>query len=136
MRARLFVLGLALPALLACPGSLVDPERFLTGGDAGGMACDVENDIFKLKCGTAGCHDATTVAQGLDLATTGVKTRLGSQLATCTSAAGQPLAAFLLVKVKPNPTCGGPMPLGLTALDAAELKCLEDYLAALDGGTP
>lgn len=126
---------MALLAFCSCPGELQNPERFLTGTDAG-PSCDVENDIFKVQCATAGCHDTTTAAQGLDLLGSGVKSRIRSQMATCTSAAGQPMASFLVAKVKPSPSCGGPMPLGGTPLDAAALKCLEDYIAALDGGTP
>ena len=135
MQTRLLSLGAALLALSGCPGSLEDPERFLTGTDAG-PTCNVEADILAPKCATAGCHDATTIAQNLDLSGSGVRARLRAQTATCTSAAGQPMGAFLLVKVKPSPTCGGPMPLGAAALTAAEIKCLEDYVASLDGGTP
>lgn len=125
--------ALVLLACAACPGSLANPDRFL--GADGGPTCDVEGDIFQMQCALSGCHDATSQTQGLDLASPGVKARLAG-LATCASASTTPLATFLLQKVKPSPTCGGQMPVGAPALDASELRCLEAYLAALDGGTP
>ena len=129
MHLRLFPLGVALLFLCGCPGELQDPERFLTGGGDAGPGCDVENGILKTKCGTAGCHDATTIAQGLDLATAGVGTRLRTSMATCTSVAGQKMGTFMQNKVTAaTPTCGGPMPLGGTMLSAAESQCLSAYL--------
>jgi hypothetical protein len=135
MRARILVVGLALLLFSGCPGSLEDPERFLTGGGGdggGGATCNVEADILTPKCATAGCHDATTAAQGLNLATAGVLGRLRTSTATCTSASGQRMGAFLMNKVGSTPSCGGPMPVGATALSQAELACLNAYLA--DGG--
>ena len=135
MLRRLVGWGLALSVLSGCPGNLVDKDRFLVGRDGGGgAACDVENDIFKMQCATAGCHDAVTKTQFLDLESPGIKARIKSQMATCTSVVGQPLGTFMIAKVKPSPSCGGPMPLGGLELDAAEIRCIEDYIA--DGGLP
>ena len=122
---------LALSVLSGCPGDLVDPDRFLTGrdgGGGGGCSLDVEQDIFQAKCATAGCHDATTASGALDLATAGVKDRLRTGTATCTSAAGQRAGTFMLNKVSASPSCGGPMPLGGTPLTSAEVSCLNAYL--------
>lgn len=136
MRARPLVLALAFSSLTGCPGELQDPDRFLGGTDGGGPTCGVETDLFVAKCGTAGCHDNTVnAAQGLDLVSPGVANRLRTGLATCGSVAGQPLGSWLVTKVKPTPGCGGQMPPGLP-LDAQEIRCLELYVAALDGGTP
>lgn len=136
MRARPFLLALAFCSFAACPGELQNPERFLTGSDGGGPGCDVETEIFAARCALSGCHDSTVnAAQGLDLASPGVANRLRTGLATCASVAGQPLAQFLVSKVKPLPGCGGQMPPGLP-LDAGEIRCIEQYIAALDGGMP
>jgi hypothetical protein len=131
MLRRLVVGLVALSVFSGCPGDLVDPDRFLTGrdgGGGGGCTIDVEQAIFAPKCGTAGCHDMTTAAQGLDLVSTGVKGRLRTQTATCTSAVGQKMGTFMLNKVSASPSCGGPMPLGGTTLTSAEVSCLNSYL--------
>lgn len=131
LMVRPTLLATALALLTGCPGSLANPERFLGGSDGG---CDVETDLFKMQCGVSGCHDPVTQSQNLDLVSAGVKDRLRANLATCASAAGQPLAAFMIAKVKPQPSCGAQMPLAAPALETSELKCLEAYIAALDGG--
>jgi hypothetical protein len=135
MRASLAPLALVFLLAQACPGSLQNPERFTAGVDGGGgMTCDVEGDIFKNVCANAGCHDATTHQSNIDLATPGMKARIKAATAECTSVIGQPLGTFMIAKVKPNPSCGSPMPVGFPMLDADEIKCLEDYIK--DGGLP
>lgn len=118
-------------ALTACPGRIDDPDRF--------KACqlDVEREIFGVgvdggaKCGTAGCHSATSPQNGLDLVTPGVATRIKTGTSTCQ---GKPLISFMAEKLTMMPACGSPMPLG-DPLTPAEDRCVRDYLASLkDGG--
>ncbi len=135
---RLLCLSLAALLLCACPGSLADPERFLSdggtdGGGGDGGACNAETDIFQAKCGGSGCHSPpATVANGLDLTSPGVADRLTGP----SMCMGQPLKTYMLTKVNGTPPCGATMPLTGSPLSAAELQCLTDYLATIgtDGG--
>jgi hypothetical protein len=132
---RISPLVFALLCFSACPGELENPERFLNGADAGGgPTCNVENGTFKNVCATAGCHDAVTKTQFLDLESPGVLGRIKAQQATCASVAGQPLGTFLIAKINGTSTCGAPMPSGFDPLDAGEIRCIEAYIA--DGGLP
>ncbi|HEX8699614.1 MAG TPA: hypothetical protein VF815_12300 [Myxococcaceae bacterium] len=123
------LLGLGLAPLLgACPGSLEDPERF--------TACrmDVERELLAPRCATSGCHSAETPAANLDLASPGLAARLASATSTCE---GRPLTLNMQDKVQPSPTCGSPMPLGGTPLNAQEMECLALYLQRIEaGGSP
>jgi hypothetical protein len=113
-------------ALAACPGRLDDPDRF--------RACqlDVESQIFVPKCGTAGCHDAVSKMNGLDLVTPGVANRLRTGTSTCM---GKSLLVHIPEKLTLNPPCGSPMPLG-APLMANEVACIKQYLIKIaDGGT-
>src|SRR5450432_1846953 len=116
---------------IACdPGHLDDPDRF--------KACtiDVEQDIFIPTCGLTSCHDAATMTNGLDLVTAGVATRLkGMSSGTC-EMPKEPIAKLMSSKISAMPSCGSQMPLG-SPLEAPQVKCINDYLAALgaDGGS-
>ena len=114
--------------LAACePGRIADKNQFL--------ACmlDVETEIFVPKCGSSGCHSATSPQNGLDLVSTGVAMRIGT--GTSSVCQNKPLTSYLAEKLTLSPTCGQPMPLG-DPLTAIELKCVTEYLTSLrDGGT-
>jgi len=129
---------LAFGALLSgCPGALANPERFLVATDAGmdgGMLCgDVEKTILLPSCGGAGsCHENPGAASNLDLVGAGIPARIRAQTSTCQS---KSMTAFILEKVKPSPSCGGPMPLAADPLSDFAISCLEKYLAdVVDGG--
>lgn len=126
-------------ALIGCPGSLDHPERFSDTDDASGkfadcpLAIDVERDLFPAKCGTAGCHDATSKAAGLDLKSADVIGRLKEQVSQ--NCDGKKLidtaaieSSVLLLKVTEMPGCGAPMPLGTRGLSSDEYECLRAYL--------
>jgi hypothetical protein len=118
---------LCLPLLLcACePGRIPDKSIFL--------ACmlDVETEIFVPKCGSSGCHSATSPQNGLDLVSTGVGMRVTTGTSMC---AGKPLSSFMLEKLGPSPQCGQSMPLG-DPLTPIEVKCVTEYLEEQrDGG--
>ncbi len=120
------LLGLgATPLLGACPGHLEDPERFAT------CTIDVERELFAPRCATSGCHTATNPAGNLDLVSPSVAARISSATSSCED---RPMAANMLDKVKPAPTCGAPMPLGGTPLNAQEQDCLEVYLQRITAG--
>ncbi len=120
---------LSLLAAAACdPGTLQDPDRF--------KACllNVEKDIFEPKCGSAGCHSAMSPQGGMDLVTPGIAMRIAAGVSTtCQS---KPWKSYLAEKLTETPSCGSPMPLGVT-LPSNEIKCVRDYLAGIstDGGT-
>lgn len=131
MRRALVVLLLS-GVVVGCEGRLERRERFIM--DSGTMDCtDVENTIFKPACGGSGCHENPGAASGLDLVSAGVKSRLTGN-STCMS---KPMKTYMLEKVSMTPGCGQPMPFNSDALTAAELKCLQDYMATVttgDGG--
>ena len=103
----------------------------------GGGACNAETDIFQAKCGGVGCHSPpATVANGLDLISPGVASRLlGPSMCN-----GLPLRTYMITKLtSTSPPCGSQMPLGGPFLSSDQIQCVSDYLAALpgsDAGTP
>ena len=135
------VVALAAVSLSACPGRLENPERFTGGGGGGsgggsaGCSLDVENDIFRPKCGFAGCHGGAAPQSGLDLGDAGMADRIRTQLSS-SACNMEPMVTLIGKKVKPSPPCGFQMPSGLP-LEPAEIACVEEYLAIVaDGGTP
>ena len=128
--------------LVACAGTLEDPERFAEAGglapssaDAGPVAAcpPVETGIFQVKCATAGCHAASGPAGGLDLASPDVLGRLANKSAQGGPGSivvpGNPGASVLYTKLTSAPPFGSRMPLGAT-LDDATLACVHDWIAA------
>lgn len=86
----------ALLFLTGCPGSLEDPDRFLSEtavGEAGRTdgnvtplcppSVDVERDILNAKCGTAGCHGTMNPQGNLDLASPDIHGRIQGVASTC-----------------------------------------------------
>ncbi|WP_437717903.1 hypothetical protein WMF45_16700 [Sorangium sp. So ce448] len=113
-----------------------------TGGDAattsassgGGAGCAEAQALVMAKCATAGCHDGQANLGGLNL-TAGWETRVAGQASDCGGEAtvvvpGDPDASLMYLKVTDAPPCDNRMPLGPT-LNADEIKCLYDYIAAL-----
>jgi hypothetical protein len=139
-------------ALIGCPGTLDDPARFLgaagddsalaedaaLAGDADfppvsepptdGATCpDVPQAILRVNCTSAGCHNAQDKAQGLDLQSPDVVTRLvgvpareGPGLLVDSSA---PSASVLYTKLTSRPPFGARMPL-TGALDDPTIACV------------
>ena len=144
MRLRLLVGLGAVVLFIACPGRLADPNEFLDGGGGSGGGgsgggggsdggCDVEGTLFPLTCANSNaCHVAgNVVADGLDLQSPGVKQRLAGT-SMCN---GLKYKTYMLTKVtSTTPPCGAQMPLGGPYLDSAQIQCLTDYLATVDGG--
>ncbi|MBX7114235.1 MAG: hypothetical protein K1X64_07850 [Myxococcaceae bacterium] len=132
-------MSLCAVGLLGCPGELDHPEQFDQ------CRIVVERKLFgsagdpnESKCGSAGCHNSKMPQGALDLVSPGVADRLLTSKSVCGGDAGAhvPLTAFILEKVKPNPTCGDAMPFGMTTgISAGEYDCLEKYIRGLtDGG--
>lgn len=93
---------------------------------------DVEQDIFKKKCGSAGCHSSDKPQNDLDLVTAGIGTRLKGT----SKCQDKSLSVFMMEKLGNSPSCGDPMPIGLP-LSTLEKKCVKEYLddlAPKDGG--
>jgi hypothetical protein len=151
----------------ACGGKLEDPERFrdlldradggggnTSGGkdaavamppgkDAGGQGGDGDEPpscvttIFKNKCGTAGCHDASSMY--VDFVSSGVTERLLDQDSSASglckdrtyiSTGSDP--SLLLQKLSTPVPCGSPMPL-VGMLSATEKQCITDWVTDLGG---
>jgi hypothetical protein len=96
-------------------------------------------------CGTSGCHDATTRAQGLDLVSPGVVSRLvGAPASEGTGLLINPTSpdtSVLYTKLLPTPPFGARMPTGM-ALDEATIQCVLAWVTteaaagnAFDGGS-
>jgi hypothetical protein len=125
-------------ALAGCPGRIddADKEKFLDAGSDAGTACtlNVETDILMPTCGTAGCHDATTMQNGLDLASPGIAMRISTQTSMCMG-----LSELQLIpkKLTATPPCGATMPI-TGPLTTEQANCIDAYIANLvaDGGTP
>jgi hypothetical protein len=149
--------GLLVPAIAwaGCAGSLADPAAF--SGDTGdsGAAANVDAaascpdipTLFAASCGTAGCHDATTKAESLDLVSSGVASRLvgvpsveGTGLLIAPSTPSQ---SVVYTKLLAMPPFGVQMPTG-SPLDAARIQCVLDWVTTEaasaspsgDGGAP
>jgi hypothetical protein len=127
----------------------LDPERFdlaandagtpvVAVGDAGGddagvvTPCPDVPTMFVETCGVAGCHDATTKAEALDLASPGVASRLVGVAAA--EGAGllidptTPARSVVYTKLLANPPFGARMPTG-TPLDDATIQCVLAWVA-------
>jgi hypothetical protein len=143
--------------LLGCPGTLEDPARFLgaTGNDAAlagdaapagdaqlsevgellsdGASCpNVPQAILRPTCTSAGCHNAQDKAQGLDLQSPDVETRLvgvpareGPGLLIDSSA---PSSSVLYTKLTSRPPFGARMPL-TGVLDDPTIACILAWIA-------
>ena len=134
-------------ACTACPGSLgYPPEAFAGGDDAGttmtaqeggpGSCPDVPT-MFAHTCGVSGCHDATTKAQALDLASPNVAMRLvgvpateGAGFLIDTTSAPQ---SVVYTKLLQPPPFGSRMPL-TGALDDATIQCVLTWVKSQAGG--
>jgi hypothetical protein len=125
-------------ALLAgCPGKLRDPGRFTDGGlggAGGGATCpDVPTEILAMKCAGSTCHSGKTPAQGLDLVSAGVESRVVGKMATeCKTPLADPkdpAGSQIYVKIS-GTTCGGQMPPG-AVLPASEIACVKEWIAGL-----
>ena len=151
---------LALLACAACPGTLADPDAFDLGAGDGGTngpvatadaapaasACPDVPTVLAQSCGTAGCHDATTRAEGLDLKSPDVASRLVGVPAV--EGAGflidraTPAQSVVYTKLLATPPFGLRMPT--VPLDDATTRCVLDWVTAeasavvspADGGAP
>jgi hypothetical protein len=135
MRIEALTVAAAL-LLLACPGTLPDKERFLTGTGGGGGACpDVPNEILGSRCSGNGCHSGSSPAAGLDLVSGDWGPRLVDKPAqNCSGVLADPTdpaGSVLVVVLGPDPACGERMPKGGTPLTDAEIACVEAWIATL-----
>ncbi|HEX8792774.1 MAG TPA: malectin [Polyangiaceae bacterium] len=132
-------------AWCGCAGSLEDPEMFTAQGDAGvpveeaaveaapAPACADVPTLFANTCGTAGCHDATTKAEALDLVSPG----LASRLVRVPSVEGvgllidptTPSKSVLYTKLLAAPPFGARMPTG-GALDTSTTQCVLTWITS------
>jgi hypothetical protein len=127
-------------ALLGCPGKLRDPGRFTDGGiggAGGGTSCpDVPTEILAMKCAGSTCHSGAMPAQGLDLVSAGVESRVVGKMASeCMAPLADPAApdtSIIYVKVA-GETCGSRMPLGAPLADS-EVACIKSWIAGLTPG--
>ncbi len=131
-------------ASAACPGTLADPAAWEAattdagapaGSDAGTTApCPDIPSTFVTSCGTAGCHDATTKQEGLDLASPGLASRLVGVSAL--EGAGllidptTPAHSVVYTKLLADPPFGARMPSATMALDAATIQCVLTWVSA------
>jgi len=145
---------LALAATTAgCPAaSLEDPTRFdgnggasatdkggdsLDGGGAGsvlgeGGACPDIPRFFAATCTASSCHNASDEAQGLNLQSPDVTSRLVSVMATegpgLLVDPSAPSASVLYLKLTASPPFGAQMPLGQKPLPGAVTACVLDWI--------
>jgi hypothetical protein len=132
-------------ASAGCPGTLEDPERFLAAdggliaqgqpadeggisGEGGGSNCPDVPQTLSTTCTGAGCHNAMDKAQGLDLQSPNLASRLVGVQATegpgLLIDPSNPSASVLYLKVTGSPPFGSRMPQGRAPLDDATIACV------------
>jgi hypothetical protein len=145
-------LGLAAAVAGCSPGSLDDPGRFdvngsASGGDIGGGvqdgggngslfgeggACPDIPQFFAATCTASSCHNASDEAQGLNLQSPDVTSRLVSVMATegpgLLVDPSAPSASVLYLKLTASPPFGAQMPLGQKPLPGAMTACVLDWI--------
>jgi len=141
-------------AASACPGTLEDPARFLAAGGDGGLGeqsqppadgsvggnCPDIPGLFAQTCTASGCHNASTKAQGLDLQSPNLGTRLAGVAATEVAGSGllinptAPSQSVLYEKLTANPPYGSRMPLAGTPLDDATMACVLTWITQQGSG--
>jgi hypothetical protein len=129
---------LAALAWAGCAGTLTDPAAFMDeSGDSGAAnvgvdapataACPDVPTTFVQSCGTSSCHDATTKAEGLDLWSPGVASRLvgvaASEGVGLLIDPSTPSKSVVYTKLLPAPPFGARMPTG-GKLDDATIQCV------------
>ncbi len=138
--SRSFALGVTALALAGCPGSLDASFDIADGGGAGAVlganaACpDIPSTVFAATCSGAGCHGATSPANGLDLASPNVGARLIGKASSMGGALLDPAfpsRSVLYTKLAASPPFGARMPLGSAPLDDAALACVSAWVASL-----
>lgn len=153
-QARLFAAyvttaALSLGTLVGCPGMLTPEQRALfvggNGGDGGVATCtigvsNVENQLIRPRCATAGCHDRGGRSGGLDLESPNMNLRLvGQRSNTCSGATlinpGTATGVFI-DKLGPMPPCGERMPQGAPPLSESEMTCVRAWAATLNNNPP
>lgn len=109
------------------------------GGPAPAAVPVCVSNVFSMHCGSAACHGDG--AAQVDLVSPDVATRLVDEPSGAGGlCAGRVLVAtdgsesLLLAKLSDTPPCGSKMPLVGAALAAAELKCVTDWVASVEGG--
>jgi hypothetical protein len=120
-------------ALAGCPGNLEDPGRFDT--DAALGACpDVTQTVFLTVCATSQCHSTAAKAQGLDLQSPDVASRLigvpateGTGLLVDPNA---PQTSVIYTKLTSTPPFGVQMPFAEAPLDPATVQCVLDWITS------
>jgi hypothetical protein len=117
--------------------------------DAGPTTCDftAANAIFVPKCATAGCHDATGSAAGLDMKSAGLETRLLGKMppgggttfpSVCSGmnkiylvAGSNPASGLFIDKLTSSPGCGAQMPYTGAKLSTAETNCIKSWATSV-----
>jgi hypothetical protein len=96
---------------------------------------DIQRAILVPRCGKSGCHVGEEPAQGLDLASDGLESRIVGVIGTCGRpivTAGKPDQSYLITKVsRRNPSCGAGMPFDGTVLSAHDVSCLTQWVEGL-----
>ena len=142
-----------LASLAGCAGSLSNPAEFDSGasssapeggGDTPACAAEVPTTVFQKTCGTSGCHTAASPAEGLDLVSPGVASRLVGVRETEMPALGlflidptEPQSSVILTKLQAATVpYGAVMPFGGTPLSPQEVACVAAWIdtAIADGG--
>jgi hypothetical protein len=135
----------ALVSLTACPGTIDDPAAFeLEAGADGGTNCaDVPVAVFEPRCGSSGCHGASTPAAQLDLVSPDLYSRLVGKNASTgpgvlIDPGHSPEKSVLYLKLTSMPPFGSQMPFTGAKLDATALACVSNWITSggsIDGGT-
>jgi hypothetical protein len=121
-------------AAAGCPGRLTEPERFVVATDLGdGGACPDIPSFFAATCTSSTCHSSDNKAQGLDLQSPDVASRLVGVSATEGPGVlvdpSSPADSILYQKLSPDPPFGARMPLAERPLDSSMLACVLAWIS-------
>jgi hypothetical protein len=100
----------------------------------------IQKAILVPRCGKSGCHVGEDPAQGLDLVSPGLESRVDDVIGACGRpivTPGQPNESYLITKVsRRNPSCGSGMPFDGTVLSAHDVACLTSWVTHLGPPPP
>jgi len=91
--------------------------------------------LFVAQCSSSACHEGSTPAADLDLVAAGLEERIVLKPATlCPGVIADPSdpeASVLIEKLRPDPSCGVVMPLGLELLPEEDVECVVEWISGL-----
>jgi hypothetical protein len=117
-----------------------DPVALDAGGACPATTDAIQRTILVPRCGLSGCHEEADPAQGLDLVSPDLESRIVGVVGVCERpivTPGEPNESYLITKVsRREPSCGVTMPFDGTPLSKHDVSCLVAWVTRLTAATP